>query len=219
MVGSTLSNSRRSGSSAASTRVVDIIIPVYSGLAEVRSCLESLLSSSSESQGEVIVINDCSPEPAIEALLRGLERESRYQQASVWPSSKSAASAPATAFASVRPFADVNWWSLALPRRRWHPPFSNNARSTSPRVKARTRRCWVSGETRQSVNVSRSRRRGRLPSGKSPRIVAKVGGTARQRSYEEVELSIFAADGWRHLLACDVLFIRGPSFGYDQSSR
>lgn len=77
MDGSTLINSRRSGPSAASPRLVDVIIPVYSGLAEVRACLESLLSSSSESQGEVIVINDCSPEPAIEAFLRGLERESR----------------------------------------------------------------------------------------------------------------------------------------------
>ena len=77
MDGSTLSNSRRSGASGASTRVVDVIIPVYSGLAEVRECLESLLSSRSELQGGVIVINDCSPEPAIDEFLRSLERASR----------------------------------------------------------------------------------------------------------------------------------------------
>ena len=76
MDGSTLSNSRRSGASAASTRVVDVIIPVYSGLAEVRACLESLLSSRSELQGDVIVINDCSPEPATAGFLRRLERDS-----------------------------------------------------------------------------------------------------------------------------------------------
>ena len=77
MDGSTLSNLSKSESSDASTRVVDIIVPVYSGLAEVRACLESVLSSSSDSQGEVIVINDCSPEPAIDRFLKGLERESR----------------------------------------------------------------------------------------------------------------------------------------------
>ena len=77
MDGSTLSNLSKSELSAAPTRVVDIIVPVYSGLAEVRTCLESLLSSRSAQQGEVIVINDCSPEPAIDEFLKGLERESR----------------------------------------------------------------------------------------------------------------------------------------------
>lgn len=49
--------------------VVDIIIPVYRGLAETRACIESVLNASSQQPMEVVVVDDASPEAAITQLL------------------------------------------------------------------------------------------------------------------------------------------------------
>jgi GT2 family glycosyltransferase/glycosyltransferase involved in cell wall biosynthesis len=48
---------------------VDVIIPVYRGLEETRRCLESVLAAPSPLLGEIIVIDDHTPEPALGALL------------------------------------------------------------------------------------------------------------------------------------------------------
>ena len=242
---STLSNSRRSGSSAASTRVVDIIIPVYSGLAEVRACLESLLSSSSESQGEVIVINDCSPEPAIEALLRGLERESRITLLQndenlgfVKSCNRAAALRPDNDFILLNADTEVhgNW----LDRMVAHAaiasdvasitPFSNNATIASYPLGGARR------ETREDIRVAQiDDAMSMANAGESvplPTAVGfcmwvsraawqEVGGFDERfgRGYgEEVEFCMAtAANGWRHLLACDVFVYHagGTSFGYE----
>lgn len=50
-------------------RRVSVIIPVYRGVTETRRCIESILQSVDDSSCEVILINDCSPEPEIDALL------------------------------------------------------------------------------------------------------------------------------------------------------
>jgi GT2 family glycosyltransferase/glycosyltransferase involved in cell wall biosynthesis len=52
---------------------VDIIVPVYRGLAQTRRCLESVLADSERPDGAVIVIDDKSPEPAVSAWLDELE--------------------------------------------------------------------------------------------------------------------------------------------------
>jgi len=51
---------------------VDVIIPVYRGLAETRACIESVLASSYRTPAEIVVIDDASPEPELTAYLRGL---------------------------------------------------------------------------------------------------------------------------------------------------
>lgn len=51
---------------------VDVIVPVYRGLAETRTCLESVLATVPASRGEIIVINDASPEPELVAWLEQL---------------------------------------------------------------------------------------------------------------------------------------------------
>ncbi|MDQ3160245.1 MAG: glycosyltransferase family 2 protein, partial [Pseudomonadota bacterium] len=51
-------------------QVVDIIIPVYRGLAETRTCIESVLASRNQCQTRIRVYNDASPEPALAAYLR-----------------------------------------------------------------------------------------------------------------------------------------------------
>ncbi|MGB4948238.1 MAG: glycosyltransferase [Candidatus Competibacter denitrificans] len=48
---------------------IDIIVPVYRGLAETRRCLESVLSQPQESPYEIVVVDDASPEPELVAYL------------------------------------------------------------------------------------------------------------------------------------------------------
>lgn len=49
---------------------VDIIVPVYRGLADTRLCIESVLASAFTTSYRLIVINDASPEPEVTEWLR-----------------------------------------------------------------------------------------------------------------------------------------------------
>ncbi len=53
-------------------KMVDIIVPVYSGLAETKRCLESVLRYPQSTHFELIVINDQSPEPLLVEYLKEL---------------------------------------------------------------------------------------------------------------------------------------------------
>ncbi len=55
------------------TRCVDIIIPVYAGLEETKNCIESVLSSTFNTDAEIIVINDASPQPELVEYLISIE--------------------------------------------------------------------------------------------------------------------------------------------------
>jgi len=59
-------------SAISALSVVDVIIPVYRGLTETRRCLESVLAFPQRTICEIMVVNDCSPEPALSAWLREL---------------------------------------------------------------------------------------------------------------------------------------------------
>lgn len=52
--------------------IVDIIVPVYRGLDETRRCLESILAFPQQTAHEIVVIDDCSPEPELNTYLREL---------------------------------------------------------------------------------------------------------------------------------------------------
>ncbi len=56
-------------------RNVDVVIPVYDGLAETRACLQTVLQTVTHDWARVVVINDCSPNPEITAYLRRQEAE------------------------------------------------------------------------------------------------------------------------------------------------
>lgn len=56
----------------APSRPVDVIVPVYRGLADTRRCLESVLASRPATPLRLVVINDASPEPELRDYLRGL---------------------------------------------------------------------------------------------------------------------------------------------------
>ena len=49
---------------------VDVLVPVYAGLAETLSCLDSVLASRNATPFELVVIDDMSPEPALSQALR-----------------------------------------------------------------------------------------------------------------------------------------------------
>jgi GT2 family glycosyltransferase/glycosyltransferase involved in cell wall biosynthesis len=52
--------------------VVDVVIPVYRGLEETRSCIASVLADPSKPLGRIIVVDDHSPEPELSAWLQDL---------------------------------------------------------------------------------------------------------------------------------------------------
>lgn len=51
---------------------IDIIIPVYRGVAETRACIDSVLAATHTQAAEIVVVNDASPEPAIADYLAAL---------------------------------------------------------------------------------------------------------------------------------------------------
>ena len=57
---------------AQSISIVDLIIPVYKGLAETKACLNSIMASQSanRTQMHIVVVNDASPDEALCAFLR-----------------------------------------------------------------------------------------------------------------------------------------------------
>lgn len=52
---------------------VAVVIPIYSGLRETRECLESVLAARNETRSQVLLIDDCAPEPALREYLDELE--------------------------------------------------------------------------------------------------------------------------------------------------
>jgi GT2 family glycosyltransferase/2-polyprenyl-3-methyl-5-hydroxy-6-metoxy-1,4-benzoquinol methylase/glycosyltransferase involved in cell wall biosynthesis len=56
---------------------IDVIVPVYRGLADTQRCLRSVLSSTNTSAFRLIVINDASPEPEVTAWLRELQQHDK----------------------------------------------------------------------------------------------------------------------------------------------
>ncbi|HVZ10174.1 glycosyltransferase [Rhodopila sp.] len=56
---------------------VDVIIPAYRGLEETRRCLATVLADPDRPMGRIIVVDDCSPEPALSDWLRHLADDGR----------------------------------------------------------------------------------------------------------------------------------------------
>lgn len=57
--------------------MIDVVIPVYRGLAETRRCVESVLASRQAGAFETVVVDDATPEPALAAWLDALAAERR----------------------------------------------------------------------------------------------------------------------------------------------
>jgi GT2 family glycosyltransferase/glycosyltransferase involved in cell wall biosynthesis len=54
--------------------IVDVVIPVYSGHDETIACIESVIRSVNSTRREIVVVDDCGPDPKLRAALRAFER-------------------------------------------------------------------------------------------------------------------------------------------------
>ncbi len=55
--------------------MIDVIIPVYDGFEETRRCVQSVLDNKNAAAFNILVIEDCSPNPDIRAYLQELSKE------------------------------------------------------------------------------------------------------------------------------------------------
>jgi len=55
--------------------VIDVIVPVYDGFEETRRCIDSVLSNRNSTPFNLLVIDDCSPSPAIKSYLQALSEK------------------------------------------------------------------------------------------------------------------------------------------------
>ena len=69
----------RRGRAQPVSDTVDVVIPVYRGMAETRACIESVLAASNRTRTEVVVIDDASPEAGMEEWLGGLADAGRVR--------------------------------------------------------------------------------------------------------------------------------------------
>jgi GT2 family glycosyltransferase len=57
--------------------LIDVVVPVYRGLAQTRTCIEAVLASRQREPFELVVVDDATPEPQIAAWLDGLAAAGR----------------------------------------------------------------------------------------------------------------------------------------------
>lgn len=57
--------------------VIDVVVPVYRGLEETRACVESIFGAVCRNAFELILVNDCSPDPALAGYLRTVASSGR----------------------------------------------------------------------------------------------------------------------------------------------
>ena len=69
--------SRLFGGAGPTSATVDVVIPVYRGMAETRACIESVLASRAGDAFDVVVIDDRSPEPEMAPWLAHLAADAR----------------------------------------------------------------------------------------------------------------------------------------------
>ena len=62
---------------AAPRGPVDVIVPVYRGLAETKRCIESVLAAACGAEFRLVLVDDCSPDPAIVELLQATAKRER----------------------------------------------------------------------------------------------------------------------------------------------
>jgi GT2 family glycosyltransferase/glycosyltransferase involved in cell wall biosynthesis len=65
------------GLAASPERIVDIVVPVFSGLEETLRCIESVLATAPPDEAELVVVNDASPDPALRDALESLAAQGR----------------------------------------------------------------------------------------------------------------------------------------------
>jgi GT2 family glycosyltransferase/glycosyltransferase involved in cell wall biosynthesis len=228
---------------------VDVVIPVYKGLAETRRCLESVIADPNRLAGRIVVIDDASPEPALSAWLDKLAAKRhivllRNKKNLGFVASVNRGMRKAGANDVVLLNSDTEVPAGWLPRLAAQAyreariasvsPFSNNATICGyPRNEGSNlpfgRMLADMDAACQAVNAGRSVmvpttvgfcmyiRRAALDA------IGLFDEAAFGRGYgEENDFCLrAAAQGWRHMLACDVfVYHKGAvSFGDETNSR
>jgi GT2 family glycosyltransferase len=217
-------------------RPVDVVIPVYRGLAETRACVESALAARGSVPYDLVVIDDHSPEAGMAAWLAGLERAGRITLVTHGENRGFVASV--NEGMALHPGRDVlllnsdtevapGWLDRIAAHASADPaigtvtPFSNNATICSyPRTLANN--AVPSGETTATLDAAFAA----ANAGRSADIVTAVGfcmyiarrcldkvGPFDYERYgtgygEEVDFCMRAARaGWRNVIAADA-FVR-----------
>lgn len=237
-----------SDSQALDRQILDVIVPAYLGLPDLKRCLESVRDSVNETPYSLIIVDDASPEPGVSEWLSAFATDTgatlltnEANQGFVKSVMRAAALHPDRDFILLNGDTQVagNWIDrlVACAERAGRvatvTPFSNNATLASyPRIGADNAlpadvdfasldTLFAQQNANQSVNI---------PTGVgfclwvSRAAWDDVGGfdLSFGRGYgEEVDFCMaLGAKGWRHLLAADVfVFHKGNvSFGEGAAS-
>jgi GT2 family glycosyltransferase/glycosyltransferase involved in cell wall biosynthesis len=223
--------------------VVDVVIPVYRGLAPTRRCIESVLADADRPSGRIIVVDDSSPEPKLSAWLASLaakdqivvlrNQRNRGFVASVNIGIQAAATNDVVLLNSDTEvpagwLARLAGHAYATPRVASVSPFSNHATICGYPGDAANPPAFGLGvaELDAACRAANAGRSVELPTGVGfcmyirRAALAETGlfdAAAFGRGYgEENDFCLrAAARGWRHLLACDTfVYHRGSvSFG------
>jgi GT2 family glycosyltransferase/glycosyltransferase involved in cell wall biosynthesis len=226
---------------------VDIIVPVYDGIEEVRACLDSLLAAPQAAALDIVVINDASPREAITAYARELADSGRI----ILLENEANLGFVQTVNRGMRrsPDRDVvllnsdtvvhgDWLdrlqaaALSAPDIATVTPFSNNAEICSfPRLCQDTRMALPASVIDHALAHGMAGQRVEIPTGVGfcmyirRECLAQVGEFDADkfgRGYgEENDFCLRArARGWRHLLAADcfVEHVGGVSFSADKQA-
>ncbi len=210
---------------------VDVVIPCYRGLAETRRCVASVLADPDRPPGQVIVVDDASPEPALSAWLARQARAGRVtllrnarNMGFVASVNRAIAHAGRADVALLNSDTEVpaGWLSrlaghaYAEERIASVSPWSNNATICSyPAVAGGTSAFGLGTDAIDAAaRAANAGRRVRVPTtvGFCMYIrraaldeVGAFDAEAFGRGYgEECDFCLrAAARGWRHMLACD----------------
>ena len=208
--------------------VVDIVIPVYRGLAQTRRCIESVLADADRPAGRVIVVDDHSPDPKLSAWLDSLAAEGRIQLvrnrrnrgfvASVNIGIEAAGTHDVVLLNSDTEVA--NGWlarlaghAYATPRVASVSPFSNNATICSyPRIAGRSARVRAR-RGRTGRRLSRGERRPQRRAADHGRLlhVCPPRGIGRYRPVRHRDVRPRLRRGERFLPACQRARLASPA--------
>jgi GT2 family glycosyltransferase/glycosyltransferase involved in cell wall biosynthesis len=233
-------------SAAPAGVVVDIIIPVYRGMAQTQRCIETVLADPDRPPGRVIVVDDHSPEPKLSAWLDRMANAGHIQLvrnrrnmgfvASVNIGIE-AAGAHDVALLNSDTEVPAGWLArlaghaYALPRVASVSPFSNNATICGyPRTEG--------GPPAFGLGVDELDAACRAANGgRSVEVPTTVGFCMYIRSAALGDVGLFDAEafgrgygeendfclrasarGWRHLLACDTFVYHEGSVSFGASA-
>ena len=225
--------------------VVDVVIPVYRGLAETRRCLDSVLADPARPAGRVIVVDDASPEPKLSAWLDTLKASghilllrNRRNQGFVASANAGMQAAGPHDVALLNSDTEVpaGWLARlaghanAVPRVASVSPFSNNATICGYPSIAGSKPAFglPVGALDEACRTANGGRRVEVPTTVGfcmyirRAALDEVGlfdAAAFGRGYGEESdfCRRAAARGWRHMLACDTFVYHAGevSFGAD----